>query len=48
MDVGRDFEKEKKRKDEPQGGISWPDTIQDTEDEMDMNWYTFENKKPPT
>ena len=47
MDVGRDFEKEKKRKDEPQGGISWPDTIQDTEDEvdMDMNRYTLENKK---
>ena len=44
---GRDFEKGKKREDEPQGGISWPDTTQDTEDEvdMDMNRYTLENKK---
>ena len=42
---GRDFEKGKKREgeDEPQGGISWPGTIQDTEDEMDMDRYTFEN-----
>jgi len=42
---GRDFEKGKKREDEPQGGISWPDTIQDTEDEVDMNRYTLENQK---
>ena len=42
---GRDFEKGKKREDEPQREISWPDTIQDTEDEMHMNRYTFENKK---
>ena len=42
---GQDFQKGKKRKDEPQGGISWPNSIPATEDVVDMNRYTLENNE---